>query len=137
MAYVGLSAGRGTLEVAAQNLGGDVAMLAEKGPVARVLLRLKFPNALIDEDFDDEDWRNWRRNSTAALGLFAGPPCGPYAPSGKGRFLSGPRARYLPGIGAATCAYQPETIDVETHYVREALYATADDDGAHALAEIN
>ena len=32
---------------------------------------------------------------------------------------------------------KPETIDVETHYVREALYATADDDGAHALAEIN
>ena len=56
---------------------------------------------------------------------------GPYAPPGKGCFPSDPRTRHLPGVGAATCACQPETIDVETPY------ATAGDDGAHTLAKID
>ena len=96
-----------------------------------MLLRLRFPNALIADDFGVENWRNWRRGSTAALGLLAGSPCGPYAPSGKGCFLSDPRARCLFGIGAVACAHQPETVDVEL------LYATTHDDGARALAKID
>ena len=81
--YVGMFAGRGALETVAQNLGGTIPILAEKDPVARAMLRRKFPAALIAADFDDTDWRDWKRNSAGALGVLAGPPCGPYAPPGK------------------------------------------------------
>ena len=43
-----MSAGRGAPEVATHNLGDDVAMLAEKDPVARVVLWGEFPSALIN-----------------------------------------------------------------------------------------
>ena len=46
--YVGLFAGRGALEIPAQNLGGTISMLAEKYPVARAVLRHKFPATLSD-----------------------------------------------------------------------------------------
>ena len=91
--YVRLLAGRGALETAAQNLGSTISLPAEKdpvNPVARAMLHRKFPVALIVTDFGDADWHDWIRNSTAALGVLAGPPCGPYAPSGKGYFLSDP-----------------------------------------------
>ena len=129
--YVGLCAGRGTLETAVRNLGGATAMLAEQDPVARVMLRMKFPGALIIGGFDDGDWRHWQRNTTAALGILPEPPCGPSAPSGKGRFLYGSRAQYLLGIGNVACALRPETVDIE------ALYGIADDKGARALAKID
>ena len=124
-------AGRGALEAATQNLGGTIALLAEKDPVARAMLSRKFLGPLIAADFDNEDWRNWRRSKTVALGVIPGPPRGPHAPSGKGAFLSDPRARYLLGIGTAACALQPEAADVET------LYAIADADGACALTKID
>ena len=41
--YVGMFAGRGALGAAARNLGGDIVMLIEKGPVARAMLNRKFP----------------------------------------------------------------------------------------------
>ena len=69
--YVGVFAGRGALETAAQNLGGDIALLIQKDAVARAMLSRVFPNALIAADFDDGDWRDWRRSSTVALGVLA------------------------------------------------------------------
>ena len=92
------------------------------------MLSRKCPGTRIVADFDDEDWRDWRHIKTAALGMLAGPPCGSYVPSGKGKFLSDPRAQYLFGIGTVACAQQPKTVDVET------LYAIAGADGARARA---
>ena len=46
---VGTFAGRGALEIAAQNLGGTAALLIEKDPVARAMLSRKSPNAMITE----------------------------------------------------------------------------------------
>ena len=120
----------GALETAAQNLGGTTAFI-EKDPVARAMLSRNFPGALIVAGFDGEDWHDWKRSKTAVLGVLVGPPCDPYAPSRKRKFISDPRAEYLIGIGAAACALQPETIDIE------ALYAIADADGAHALIKID
>ena len=102
--YVGVFAGRGAPEVAAMRLGGDIALLIEVDSVARTMLSRKFLNALIVADFDDEDWRCWRRSSAAALSVLTGPQCGPYAPTDKGIILDDPRARYLLGIGTAACA---------------------------------
>ena len=50
----------------------------------------------------------------------------------EGCFLFDPRARYLPGIEAAACARQLETIDIES-----LCAIAADDDGARALAIID
>ena len=84
---MGLFAGRGALETAAQNLGDTISMLTEKDPATRAMLHRKFTGALIITDFDDTVWRDWKRNSTVALGVLVGPPCGPLAPSEKGQFL--------------------------------------------------
>ena len=124
-------AGRGALETTAQNLGDTITVLIEKDPVARTMLRRNSPGTLIIADLDDGDWRHWKRSKTAALGILAGPPRGPYAPSGKGKFLSDPPAQYLPGIGAVACALQPETINIE------ALYGIAGGDGTRTLANID
>ena len=78
--YIGEFEGRGAVAIAAQGMGGEVTMPAEKYQVARVLLRRKFPSAMTVEDFDNEDWRDWRRRRTAALRLT--PPTHPYAPAG-------------------------------------------------------
>ena len=129
--YVGVFAGRGALETAAQNFGGTIMLRTEKDPVTRAILSRTFPSARAVADFDDDDWRDWRRNKTMALGMLTRPPCGPYAPSGKGKFLSDPRAQYLLGIGTVACALQPETIDIE------ALYEIAGADGARELTKID
>ena len=44
-------------------------MLVEKDLVARTMLHRKFPGPLIVADFDDGDWRHWKRNKTAVLGI--------------------------------------------------------------------
>ena len=56
-------------------------MLVEKDPVVRMLLRRRFPNAVIIDDLDSENWRGWIRRPGATLGVMTGPPCGPYAPT--------------------------------------------------------
>ena len=42
----------GALEIAAQNKGGEVAMLAESNPVARMMLRWRLSHAVIVADLD-------------------------------------------------------------------------------------
>ena len=129
--YAGMYAERGALETATQNLGGTIAMLVEKDLITRVILRRKFQDALIVKDFDDGDWRHWKRNTATALGILAGPPCDTYVPSGEARFISDPRAQYVLGIGIVACALRPETIDIET------LYGIAGGGGVCALAKID
>ena len=113
--YVEIYAGIGALSRAAEAHGGEVAMLIENEPVAQENLRHRFPDAEIYDDIDDPSWQQFARKPGAALGMFAGAPCQPFAPTGKQLMDDDPRARFLlEGVGKAVAKLRPETVDIET-----------------------
>ena len=78
---------------AVETLGGENAVLTEKESVACEKLPRCFPDAKIFDDTDDDpEWGKFERKPGAAIGLTAGPPCQPFAPTGKGKLDDAPRA---------------------------------------------
>ena len=82
----------------------------------RTSVRQRFPDAAIFYDAgDDSEWRTFERKPEAALGLFAGPPCQPFAMTGKGLMDDDPRARHLlESVGDAVSKLLPVTIVIGT-----------------------
>ena len=101
---------------AAKAHGGEIAMLIEKEPIARENLHRRFPDTTIYDDIDDDsEWSKFERKPGAALGLLAGPPCQPFAPTRKGQIEDDPRVRFLlESVGGAVKELRPETANIKT-----------------------
>ena len=114
--YIGLFVAVGSMPSAVEAHGGEIAMLIEKEPIVRENLRRSFPDANISNDIDDDsEWSEIERKPEVALGLLAGPPCQPFAPTGEGEMDVDPRARFLlGGVGDAVKKLRPETVDIYT-----------------------
>ena len=83
----------GALSRSAEKHGGKIAMLIEKDLVAQENLCRRCPGAEIFYDVDDDsEWRTFERKPGTALGMFAGPLCQPFAPTGEGLMGDDPRA---------------------------------------------
>ena len=89
-------------------------MLIEKDPVARENLRRRFPDTTIYDDIDDDpEWSKFERKPGAALGLLAGPPCQPFAPTGIWNMEDYPRVRFLlESVDGAVKKLRPGMADI-------------------------
>ena len=80
------SKGVDSMSSAAKAHEGGIVMLIEKEPVTRENPRRRFTGITIYEDIDDDsEWNKFERKPGAALGRLAGPPCQPFASTGKGK----------------------------------------------------